>query len=873
MSNCPQCNQSVAFGTSFCGACGFNMLKVSGGGSCSSCGSMLTAGAKFCGVCGTTVSLTAGMPGVVSDGEWMRGDSEWVKRVNIQDMKNRWGSKSVRVPHGTICAVWKEGTVVEVLQAGQQITLGILDNLVAWLKGGADASFYLIDCSPIPFTCSMVRNVANSNQSISIRMQAFLVQPSHQPEQLARFLQMVVKDLDSVSAQVVHGLLHQQVSAVAKQIVSQCGDKFSLAEQQIATALNQQLGPQYGLLFTVSVQPTAKIYTISAQFGLNVVPQTVSCVSCQEEIPLTGMFCGHCATRQPTRQYPDQTGMTMPLISVDNKQMELDVVFQLQGDGDFQQNADLIPAIASAAAGKIRTMKGEDVLSADGLRAIEKAIQEKLILQITGFHLQQIAILDVKDKNGQWVLQARADMERVREQLKINAEWIAVEGEELQLEKLTLDMVLQRQRLHLDQEFARVGLEQEHELRMQDSELRHQLNQDLRETQDRTERQALADTNAQLDLQDATRETDLHIALDAQQRREDRHMAEQDHIDDRTLYARSREVLEQERGDKFADDKVEFAHGAEMANAQLEHDIAMEQKTVAQNIWVQDQQVDMSIRHTEKQAESNAKIDWMQAEMADKKKRLDVDTQLFAQKSFADLQFEDDKRRNDMTESNADAKARREQELLRTQVALDMQIDAQQNQHAQKMREMEQAEKMAEIEANKSIAMNEDRIKSAVDAKAREEADARIALQREMYENMSSKQDAMFERMMRLQEQQAASNRDNSQILANALGGVQQQNRAQQQETIDAYKAGAQQAKEMAQTSMSSMSHVAGVKADDRPIFPSAGQGTPVAQQVPTSKPMGFTPPHQASASPKDLCPSCGKTHGGGKFCVSCGKA
>ena len=144
---CPTCDHDVPHEKKFCGNCGFNMVALRGGESCTGCGASLKMNAKFCGDCGQKVSKSAGMSGAVSDGVWLRGDAEFVKKVDLAGMRSTWGSKKVKVPNGTVCLVVKGGAVVNVLRPGEHTTVGLVENFFAWLNQGIDASFYLVDCA------------------------------------------------------------------------------------------------------------------------------------------------------------------------------------------------------------------------------------------------------------------------------------------------------------------------------------------------------------------------------------------------------------------------------------------------------------------------------------------------------------------------------------------------------------------------------------------------------------------------------------------------------------------------------------------------------------------------------------------------------
>ena len=927
--SCPQCKFDSPFGTSFCGNCGFNLVAVTGSATCNTCGAGLKPNAKFCGSCGATVKATMGMTGSVQNGEWHRGDGEFVKRVDPDDMKSSWGGKSVKVPAGTICAVVKDGKVETIHQSGHKVAVGAIEGFFGWLSGGIDASFYLIDCSPIPFATNEVRSIGNREQHINVRIQAFLVQSANQTAQLDKFLGSVVKGKSEVTTQDVYTLMRKQVVSTVKSVLRKTGDDFFQAEKRIVQSLKEDLGNLYGLHFVANVESGASMYTVNVQLGQNEVPKMADCVNgkCGKQLPFSKRFCGFCGERQPIHPEKNEEGVEMPLTTSDGHQLELDVVFQLQGQGDFGQNESLIPAIASAAAGAVRGMTASEAMAANGLRKIQDEIADKLTRQITGFQLKKVVVLDVKDKNGQWLLNARADVQRQKDQLELNKEWMSLEADEMSVEKMALEMVLERQNLQRDMDFERLKMEQADELRklentqqfesqttdltnthnqrMQDSTLNHALAMDERDLKDTQNRVAMEDARADIDIHNTNRDVNTAIGKDEAGRRLNRHVDEQDHIDNRTQYGRDRETLEQERDDQFADDKINMQHGQDMENMQIEHEMANERRVVDQNIWIKDQQVDSTIRTNEKmsdsdnrihlnQAKTEDEIDWMKAQTADKTKRMDIETDLFADKAHSDLAFEDDSRRNTMDQGNLDA----EQARLSAQAEIaaklsaakreqmnahELAMDAQHSQHEQTMKGMDVDVEKTRINAehDKDVAVSQAQLEAEREKAQRERelAEERSAMERQFREESAAKSDKQSDMMMAMM-----------QNLTQGLSGMNQVQQEQQKATIDAHKDAAAQARDMANSSMSSMSNVAAAAAGNRPAGQpqpqqGQGQGTPQGQQTQSDQPsanqgpMGFhttpQPGREAAtkASAKPSCAKCGSANVGPKFCFDCGTA
>lgn len=930
--NCPQCNSPVPLGKNFCGNCAFNLSTMRGNLPCPKCGMDNSPSAKFCGGCAHNLKEHINLPEAIVSGEWNRGDTEFVRQITPSEMQSRWGGKKIKVPNGSIAVVVKNGEVTEVLQPGQRTTVTMFENLWGWIQGGINASFYLINCAPIPFVTSMTMRKGNQQIGLSVSIQAYIYEQSKDFYFLNTFLSKVVKERSIVTLQDIHDLLRTKIFTKVRRAI-EMGEKHGDHHGQIMGfaqgALTAEITTEYGFKFSVDIVPTNSVHTINLHLGSEELPRVKRCCSdkCKQEIKQTALFCGHCGQQQPRKT---EAAQQLPMITADHRPLELDMLFQLVGTGDFDQNDQMATAIASAAAGVVRQMETDEVLTTEGFVAIEDAIYDRLSEILIGFELQKVGVLDVRDKNGQWIMNARADIERIKDELSINHQMMELEGQELDLQALAYDMVIRRQKMQRDLDFRKLELELEDKRREAAAQIDDAFLRDELGLNDRVRRADLLSQEASLDIEDAVRRRKRNIAVDQEERIEQRYGKSEDHQDWKEDHTRKREVLnaevelhqDQERiNQRFGHemDEAELAHEQSLESSKMDHEIAMEEKTVTHNIWMQDQEVDKTIRHNEKLAGSNNKIDlerskiddeilrrqatredeidWMRAQTQDKKARMDIETALFAEKGQRDLEFEDDFRRNEMEQDNLDKTHGREQdalqsdhergmETMKAQMAHDLALDQQQASHEQTMRKMDQEERLAEIDANRDIAMNEDRIRAAVDQKAREEAELRARLTKEMYEGFDKKKDDMFDKILERDAKRDEENRKMMGMLAEGLSGARSREAETQKEVAKAYQEGAQQAKDMANTSMNTMSHVAGVRADQRPVYPNAYGRIPEPARSPyqeeppreykPERPMGFQPAAQKQPKqeqPKQAlrsCEKCGNDPGPGKFCEQC---
>jgi hypothetical protein len=183
-------------------------------------------------------------------------------------------------------------------------------------------------------------------------------------------------------------------------------------------------------------------------------------VACRAELPASLAFCDRCGAAQPAGSVGGAGGgidATTPLFTSDGQQVELDLVVRVQGQHDQLAAAQVAPAVVSAAAAHLRGMGFPALIAAGGLAALEQAIGPAVgdALRGLGLALVALAAIDVRSKTGQWILAARADLERATEDVRLGLQWLEQRDHELDLEQLTLTRVLREQAQRRDHAFAR----------------------------------------------------------------------------------------------------------------------------------------------------------------------------------------------------------------------------------------------------------------------------------------------------------------------------------------------------------------------------------------------------------------------------------
>ena len=86
-------------------------------------------GSAFCTRCGGSLEHagwdTPADPGAVVDGVWERGGDELIRRVDPEEARRFLGTRTVRVPAGTVGVVLVDGVVDRVLPPGERTSLAV----------------------------------------------------------------------------------------------------------------------------------------------------------------------------------------------------------------------------------------------------------------------------------------------------------------------------------------------------------------------------------------------------------------------------------------------------------------------------------------------------------------------------------------------------------------------------------------------------------------------------------------------------------------------------------------------------------------------------------------------------------------------------
>ncbi|MCP4916662.1 MAG: hypothetical protein GY913_07035 [Proteobacteria bacterium] len=459
-------------------------------------------------------------------------------------------------------------------------------------------SFFLIDRRPIPVQLQISSPGQSDDQTttLGVIVTAHLVGGDDQTavDGLTTFINRLMGDRESLNAEVIHQRLLPHVDRISKDAAQrfQGEDGLDLErfEHFLRNRLDTDFGREHGLSFDVLVAPRASVISLNIHLGQAQTPDLRPCVNatCSSEIKLGQRFCTGCAQEQPTPVSPNRgcsacdarvpmgsafctaCGTTftggdpreLRLVTSDNKQIELDLVLRAQGDREVKDPNRLIASVASAASRGVRLRTYEELASPGGFTALDDELQGVALEAVRALDLRllDLRVLDVRSRDGIWAMNARAEIERARGELTVGREWLEVDGERLDLEALTLEVVLRREVVQRDHEFARVQSEIDHARRL-----------DAARLADRSARADQADTAAELDVQDASRAAERDVAVDAAERSTARHLRDQDHADSLSEVTQGAAV-DEARGDAARKaEQTDQGHRIDLAKQAAEH--------------------------------------------------------------------------------------------------------------------------------------------------------------------------------------------------------------------------------------------------------------------------------------------------------------
>ena len=476
---CTRCGTRNDDGAKFCEGCGASLAAHI---HCPSCNAMNPLGRAFCTRCGGSLEHAGwgqpAEPGAVVDGDWERGRDELIRRVDPDEARRFLGTRTVRVPVGTVGVVLVDGVVDRVLAPGERTSVSLLERVRSFFSGHDRTAFYLVDQRPFPVPFVVRTRPSRGGEVVKTQVMVTFMLPKGDRDALAQFIDTVMRGRAAVSTADLYNEVRPEVARVAQDVLERQalageargtrpagaigsdlggGIDYAAAEAEIRRQLGDGFARRYGLTVDATLAPLTTVASLNLMLGAGTAPTTRACVKCRAELAMSMTFCDRCGEKQPSAPAGlTEMTATTPLFTADGQQVELDVVVRAQGQHDDFTAGKIAPAVVAAASQYLRGAQLAAVTAPGGFTALEQAVAPAVAAALTGLGmtLVAIAVVDARSKTGQWVLAARADLERAAEDVRLGLSWLEQRDTELDLEQLVIARALREQQQRRDQRFA-----------------------------------------------------------------------------------------------------------------------------------------------------------------------------------------------------------------------------------------------------------------------------------------------------------------------------------------------------------------------------------------------------------------------------------
>lgn len=424
-SPCPHCAKPNDDGARFCTHCGASLTPQV---HCPGCNSLVALGTRFCSHCGTSLAQagwTGPAVGGVSEGVWERGPDELVRRVEPEDARHLLGARVVRVPPGSVGVIVVDGVVERVLPAGERTSLSLFERATNFFLKRERSAFYLVELRPVSIPFIVQGRPGKSGRLLRTQILVSFFLPRGDHARLSTFLTHAVGPRTGFGAMDLFHLVRADVARIAESELDRLvldGDdargagSLADAEAKIRQALQDQVGPRYGLAIDLSVAPLTKLQSKNLVIGAGDAVVTTA----------------------------------------DGQRVELDLALRVQGQHEDFSVGRLEPALTGASAAHLRRLPWSELATEAGCRSLETALKDAIrpVLDAFGLVLVELGVVDLRSQTGQWLLGARADLAQKEAELAIRRETAALADGDIDLAALVSAQALRRQSIEREARLA-----------------------------------------------------------------------------------------------------------------------------------------------------------------------------------------------------------------------------------------------------------------------------------------------------------------------------------------------------------------------------------------------------------------------------------
>ena len=442
-------------------------------------------GANFCTICG--YNLSADTP---SPAESQRESEIFARRVSANDIEESAFSSSLVIRPGSFGIEIRDSMVTGVLSIGRQTVDGIMDRLHGLFSSDSKKEVVIIDERPV----ILALNTNVPNQTLRIFLNA-----ETGKDALSILVERVVGDKKQVNAldlqTLVKKFLNENFSAAA------IGDGDDV---EIQKNIHDALINQFGLDAAFEMDRGLPRHHFDLTVGVSEIDEMV-CLSCGENILPNVKYCTQCGVEQ------DPASTSSGLVSKDLISLVADISIVVEIEEAPSESA--MKNSAKVILGRLLREHEYEALDQRRLSQISIQLHKELTNQLDFSEFGRITsatLLDVKTLEGDWKLRTRAAVENAQGVLEASKAMMGVEAEKIDVQEIAKRIALRRQKMEAEVAF----------------------DQDQQALEDRTRRQSMEDQNANLDIQDAQRDSKRVVSIDDATRESDRTITTRDRSDE-----------------------------------------------------------------------------------------------------------------------------------------------------------------------------------------------------------------------------------------------------------------------------------------------------------------------------------------------------
>jgi hypothetical protein len=438
-------------------------------------------------------------------------DGIFIHHVPEKEMQSSLtGRRQLDVPRGHVAVVVykdKGKQTVEILPSGVQVAVGLIERFANLFTGSVERkSFYVVSRQPISVISAPVQFQDGAGRSVGVRALVSVSAPVGDPDRLVNLIEALLAQNVFIEASQVRSQLAPVVDQAIRGALVKGADgtlDVTASSTNLKKALDAQLG-RIGFAIDVSLSSGEARLEVEVRLGEAPTPALKMCVrpGCGNMIQQTKRFCGVCREPQPVATNPSTAcfdcGHTVApgkrfcgncraeqkpssiineaLYTSDGEQLRVYLSLLVEGYQGRADDGRIQNAVQAALRSQLQRVTAAQIANRQGLAAFQESVKLDIEAAVAsvGARLVGVGALDVRQTNGEWILQARAELERAKKESQLDREWLARDREDLEVSGLQLDL----KSLQYEMAMRRVAIENDQAVALRRAELDKEFKQE-----------------------------------------------------------------------------------------------------------------------------------------------------------------------------------------------------------------------------------------------------------------------------------------------------------------------------------------------------------------------------------------------------------